>query len=79
MVSIELHPHRTAFKRSLTWLQRVKIMQRLLKDDFEMDVQFAMAPQFDLNDELEVPEAVAKNYWRAAGLREWGWEQIMNG
>ncbi|KAA6165557.1 hypothetical protein F3K50_27410 [Pseudomonas marginalis] len=44
-----------------------------------IELQFAMAPQFDLNDELEVPEAVAKNYWRAAGLREWGWEQIMNG
>ncbi|MNF51425.1 hypothetical protein D3C76_839350 [compost metagenome] len=67
------------YKRSLTWLQRVKIMQRLLKGDFGMDVQFALAPQFDLNDELDIPEAVAKNYWRAARLREWGWEQIMNG
>lgn len=38
-----------------------------------------MAPRFDLNDELDIPEAVAKSYWRAGQLREWGWEQIMNG
>lgn len=67
------------YKRSLSWLQRVKIMQRLLKGDFGLDVQFAMAPQFDLNDELEVSEAVVTNYWRAARLRNWGWEQIVNG
>lgn len=66
-------------KRSLSWLQRVKIMQRLLEGDFGMDVQFAMAPQFDLNEELDAPEDILKNYWRAARLREWGWEQIMNG
>ncbi|UVJ44222.1 hypothetical protein NVV94_00980 [Pseudomonas sp. LS1212] len=66
-------------KRNLSWLQRVKIMRRLLKGDFGMDVQFAMAPQFDLNDELDIPEDILKNYRRAARLREWGWEQIMNG
>ncbi len=32
------------YKRSLSWLQRVKIMQCLLKGDVGLDVQFAMAP-----------------------------------
>ncbi|HDP4811130.1 hypothetical protein [Pseudomonas aeruginosa] len=67
------------YKRSLSWPQRVKVMQRLLKGDFGLDVQFAMAPQFDLNDETNTPAVVVKNYWRATRLREWGWEQIANG
>ncbi len=54
-------------------------MLRLLKGDFGMDVQFAVNPQFDLQDELDIPENILKNYWSAARLREWGWEQIMNG
>jgi hypothetical protein len=67
------------YKRSLSWLQRVKIMQRLLKGDFGLDVQFAMTPQFDLNDDVDISEVVVKNYWRATRLRNWGWEQIVNG
>lgn len=66
-------------KRTLSWLQRVKIMQRLLKGDFGLDVQFAMAPQFYLNGEHDIPEDTFKQYWRVARLREWGWEQIMSG
>lgn len=48
-------------KRSLSRLQWVKIMRRLLKGDFGMDVQFAMTPQFDLNNELDVPEDILKS------------------
>lgn len=31
-----------------------------------MDVQLSMTPQFDLNDELDIPEDGLKDYRRAA-------------
>lgn len=66
-------------KRTLSWVQRVKIMHKLLQGDIGLDVKYAMAPQFDLNDELGIPEEVVKDHCRETRLREWGWEQIMSG
>ena len=58
----------------------VKVMQRLIRGDMGLDVQFAMPPQFELKSDLkDLPPEVVEQFESASELRNWGWENILEG
>lgn len=67
-------------KRVLSWPQRAKLMYRLIHGYMGLDVQYAMAPQFELNDKVgDIPEELINKFNKASSLRNWAWDSIVEG
>lgn len=62
-------------RRSLTWLQRVHIMRRLLTGMTGFDVVHALAPQY-MPAGTDVPETVMHRLEQDERWRQWGWSSI---
>jgi len=62
-------------RRSLTWLQRVHIMRRLLAGMTGFDVVHALAPQY-IPAGTDVPEKVIHRLEQDESWRQWGWSSI---
>ncbi|PBX09383.1 hypothetical protein CJT86_26745 [Pseudomonas aeruginosa] len=62
-------------RRSLTWLQRVHIMRRLLAGMTGFDVVHALAPQY-IAVGADVPETVMLRLEQDERWRQWGWSSI---
>lgn len=62
-------------RRSLTWLQRVHIMRRLLTGMTGFDVVHALAPQY-IPAGTDVPEEVMLRLEQDERWRQWGWRSI---
>lgn len=67
-------------QQSLSWNARAKLMHKLLKGDFGMDVHFAMSPQLQLDETSgQISAEVVSAHNRASRLRNWGWKCISSG
>jgi hypothetical protein len=62
-------------RRSLTWLQRVHIMRRLLAGMTGFDVVHALAPQY-IPAGTDVPAEVMHRLEQDERWRQWGWSSI---
>jgi hypothetical protein len=62
-------------RRSLTWLQRVHIMRRLLAGMTGFDVVHALAPQY-IPVGTDVPVEITHRLEQDERWRQWGWSSI---